>query len=220
MNQILLYTLFFTLNLYNFQLIGKFFFNSFGFNNKDLYNFVSKINSIIHAIYIVIVSKHFIHDNIDKNTFLESLDVTKAYLIYDTLTMVLYYKYVSSLPLMVCHHLAFLLSLFSKSVENYPKFVALGLIAEITNLSLYFGWFLMKKRLGDSILFIINGVLLITTFFYYRVFNFTSLFLIVLSLPDKKNETLFIFIIMLLNIYWFTRLIEQFIKSLLLFIHT
>ena len=86
--------------------------------------------------------------------------------------------------------------------------------AEITNIFLYFGWLLLKKGYEKSILFLLNGVILITLFLIYRVINFTNLFIFSLAVKNARFEQIFIFIIAMLNTYWFVKLLEKFLTGI------
>lgn len=192
-------------------------FNIFGFNNKNLINFILKINSIIHGLIIWYISIRYLSNNVEEETFLHYIEMSKGYLIYDTLMTLYYHKYVNGLKLMIIHHSLFFVALHSPLLVIYKHLAAQALKAEITNVFLYFGWFLLKKRWNNSIIFFINAGILLTLFLQYRVLNFTNLFIVSLSIEGVIMERIFIFVLMIMNIYWFVRLLEKFFISLLNF---
>ena len=114
-------------------------------NNKNLYNLVSKLNSIFHSIYIVYYS-HQLLKNPDeyKIEFFNALNVTRGYLLYDTIMMIIFRKHATNFNLMLIHHLVFFLVVCSNVVYELPILTARGLYAEVTNPFLYLGWFLIK----------------------------------------------------------------------------
>lgn len=213
MTYFLNYLLLFCVNFLNLKIGGKFFFNSFGFSHKDYINLISRINSIIHTIIITNICNNFLTGKINQEIFIENLEITKAYIIYDFLILFYYFKEMNSPYLMIIHHIVFLISLFSNKLNMYPYYVAEGLFSEITNIPLYMCWFLLKIKKTKISLFLTNSVITITLFYKFRVITFTKLFLISLS-EQEHNESIILFIIMSLNIYWFVLLIMKFMESI------
>lgn len=206
------YLFLFIISFYNFKIIGNIF--QFNITEKTLVNLLSKIMSLIHSIYIVSSCMNFNENKISENTFINSLNVTKAYLLYDIFVMTYYRNYVMEYKKLMLHHIILFLGLYSNKVHEIPLFVSKGLMAEITNVPLTIGWILIKRKKEKSMVFILNGFILLTLFFIYRVINFTNLFLLSLNITDKMYEMSFVGIIMLVNIYWFTKLLQKFFTSL------
>ena len=144
-----------------------------------------------------------------KKIFLNHLDITRAYLIYDTVIMNIYSDYIFHYRLMLIHHLIFLFGMSTSLIEIYPHYTAQALMAEVTNIPLYVGWVMLKKGYQRSKILLINGIIVLVLFFKYRVYNFTKLFYISLAIENGKVGTGVIFIIMMLNIYWFVKLFEK-----------
>ena len=57
---------------------------------KDYVQFVGKINSVIHATIVVVISVLFIFGLIDSESWIQCLEVTRGYILCDTL-VILYY---------------------------------------------------------------------------------------------------------------------------------
>ena len=215
MYELISYILSFLVLFQNIKILSKLLFNSFGLNNRDHISFISKIISIIHTIYVCTLAKLYLNNDISKEIFIEKLVITKAYLIFDLCIICIYnYGRPDFYPFLI-HHLVFLFGLYTNHLYTYPQHFAIGLLAEITNPFLYFGWFLLKKRWMDNEIFIINALILLSLFFVYRVLNFTKLFIIALLISKNHIEHLLMLVITLLNIYWFLKLLEKFVVSIL-----
>lgn len=218
MEQILCYITLFTFNFFVIKWIGI-YFNLFGFNYKIFINFLLKINSIIHSIFILYKSHIFLNlqkdnCNICTENFIKSLEFSKAYLIIDILLTIWYYKKIPNIKTILLHHLLFLLLLHTSILHIYPHIVAQALMCEITNFFLYFGWFLVKKKKTNNIFFILNALILLFLFLIYRVLNFTNLFIISLTIKEIYIERYFALILALMNSYWFIKLLEKFFSSI------
>ena len=87
--------------------------------------------------------------------------------------------------------------------------MAIALLSEISNQFLYFGWFLIKKKLENTLLFKINGIILLILFFIFRVFNFTYFSFFIFQNCSFFENIIFL-PITLLNYYWFVLLIKKF----------
>lgn len=205
----------FFITFYKFYTIGETIFDKYYFQQRDFINFTIKIISIIHTILICILCyKHSI-GNIEDEIFVKRIDITKGYLIYDIFCMLYNREYVLEFDKLILHHSILLAGLYTDKLSLYPAFVSQGFMAEITNLPLTLGWFLIKKGKQNTLLFYTNAVFLLGTFFVYRVLNFTDLFLKSLNMTDQWYEIGFVFIIMILNILWFIKLLDKFFKTLL-----
>lgn len=208
------YVIFFTLNFYSIKWI-LYLIGNLGLSRKDVINFVLKLNSIIHTCVICKSSFLYLNGDVEKETYLLSLDVSRGYLLYDMAMIVIYSKYVSEVKLTLLHHSIFFLGLYNPIINDYTELVAKGLMSEITNPFLYLGWFLLKIKHHKTFLFILNGFVLMTLFLIKRVFNFTNLFIVSLVVKDAGiGESMTCFLLMLMNIYWFVKLMEKFFTSI------
>ena len=209
------YFILFSLNFVNLKILGDYFFHSFRFSQKTYVNLLGKINSIIHSIIIVSACLNYNSGKIEEYNFYDYLEVTKAYLIYDIFMMTFYYHHMVNYYQTLIHHILLLSALFMPSIKQYPEYVSQGLVAELTNIPLYFGWLLIQIDRKKSILFVINALLLLTLFLKFRVMNFIQLWLIALA-EKLQIEAMFIFILALLNTYWFIKLLEKFFKTIII----
>ena len=200
---------------YNLMAISDVVFYKFGLNNYNFINFIIKLMGFIHTIFICNLCYNFRTGRIEKEVFIENLDITKAYFVYDIIVMTYYHTYIREYEKLLIHHIILLIGLYSDKIALYPELVAQGFFAEVTNLPLMLGWVLLKTHQSNTTLFFTNGILLLLCFLFYRVINFTDLFLKSLNITDKYHEILFIFIIMIINIFWFGKLMDKFFKTLL-----
>ena len=213
-DEMMQYGFFFIINFFTLLFSLKTFFNSFGLSYKNLIQLIVKINSIIHGLIICYISQRYLSNTVTDEIFMNYIEMSKAYLVYDMWIMVYYHKYIPGLKLGFVHHLLFFVSLYSPFLSTHKELAAKALTAEITNLFLYFGWLLLKKGYGKSMVFLLNGVILITLFLIYRVLNFTNLFIISLAVKNARFEQIFIFIITAMNIFWFVKLLEKFLTGI------
>ena len=190
-------------------------YNKYNFSQKDFINFNMKLVGLVHTIFICFNCYYFTTGKLDEDTFLERFDISKGYFIFDIFCMLYYRNHIIDFEKLILHHLILILGLHSDKFALYPQFVSQGFFAEITNIPLLLGWFLIKKGKQNTILFYTNAFLLLLSFFIYRVYNFTDLFVKSLNLTEKYYEMAFVFIIAILNIIWFIKLLDKFFKTLL-----
>lgn len=207
---------FFLFNFFNIKWLGKKYFHSYGLNSeKNLVLFSTRVNSIIHSFNIFFISNNIITGKITSEEFLEKINITRAYLLYDMLIMIYYYEFhLPNFFIMMVHHSLFFCGLFFDTVNQYPVLLAHGLTAEITNPFLYLGWYLIKMKKTNIFVFKLDSIILVLLFFLYRVINFIQLFLI--GIAEKKwVETFIFFIIMDMNLLWFIKLIYKCIREII-----
>lgn len=174
-------------------------------NNSSYNKLTSYINSCVHAKIVYVLSFLFLINVIDVSIWKICLDITRGYCFYDTL-MVLFndpYDYQT-----LIHHIFLFIGTYSYYITLYPHQTAIALLSEITNQFLYIGWLLIKKDLKDTIYFKINGMILLISFFLFRIINFTYLLYFLITYCDIYNSIIFI-PITLLNYYWFYLLIQK-----------
>ena len=174
-------------------------------SEKDFIQLIGKINSVIHATIVVVMSVLFLFNLIDTETWVKCLEVTRGYCLYDAI-MILYYT--PKDRNMIIHHTMLFFGSYSNFISIYPDQVAYGLLAEITNQHLYFGWLLIKKGKDKTWYFNVNAVILLVFFLIFRVINFTYLFVYTLY-NCSYLEPLAILPILLLNYYWFGLLLHK-----------
>ena len=178
------------------------------FNQKDYSQFILRINGIIHGNIISLFSLLFLSGIIDLETWLYCLDFTRGYCLYDML-MILQHMPIDTT--MLIHHLMLFSGTYSNFVMIYPEQVAIGLLSELSNQHLHYGWMMIKLNKSDCLLFKINAVFLLGLFLLLRVINFTYLFLFACS-NCSYIEPSVILPILSMNYYWFYLLSQKAFK--------
>jgi len=159
--------------------------NKINLPEKDYIQLIGKINSVIHANIVVVMSILLICDLIDSELWIQCLEITRGYCLYDTI-MILYFT--PKDRIMIIHHTLLFLGTYSNFISIYPEQAAYGLLAEITNQNLYFGWLI--------------------GFLIFRVINFTYLFIFAVY-NCSYAEQLALIPILLMNYYWFCLLLHK-----------
>lgn len=193
--------------IFNIFLKKSFLQKIINFSDQNYSKLIGYINSCIHAKIVYILSLLFILNIIDFSIWVHCLDIIRGYCFYDTI-LILYndpYNYQ-----MLIHHILFFIGSYNNYIYIYPLKMAFGLLSEISNQFLYFGWFLIKKNLHNTLLFKINSVILLILFFVFRVLNF-SYFLFFISQYCDSYEFFMALPITLLNYYWFYLLFSKFL---------
>lgn len=179
--------------------------NYINLTEYDYKHLLIRINSIIHANLIVLIGILFIIGFIDDSTWMLCLDITRGYCLYDTL-MILYFTPKDFT--MIIHHLMLFFGTYSHFISIYPIQAAIGLLSESSNQHLHFGWYMIKTKKTKSLLFKVNAAFLLLLFLFFRVINFTYLFLFA-CLNCSYIEPCLILPIMSMNYYWFYLLCQK-----------
>ena len=205
------------MNFYYYSL-GFYFFNIFlkntslqkiiHFSDKDYTKLTGYINSCIHANIIYILSFLFLLNIIDFSIWVHCLDIIRGYCFYDNLLILYYNPYNYQ---MLIHHVLLFIGSYNNYIFKYPLWMAQGLLSEISNQFLYFGWFLIKKNLNNTLLFQINAVILLILFFIFRILNFSSFSFFIFQHCGIFENLIFL-PITLLNYYWFYLLFKKFLN--------
>jgi hypothetical protein len=176
------------------------------FSDKDYFKLFGYINSCIHANIIYISSFLFLINVIDFSIWIHCLDIIRGYCFYDIFFIIYQNPYDYQ---MIFHHIIFFVATYNSYIYIYPYKMAFGLLSEISNQFLYFGWFLIKKKLDNTLLFQINGIILLILFFIFRVLNFTNFSFFIFEYCGIF-ECLMFLPVTLLNYYWFSLLLRKF----------
>lgn len=168
----------------------------------------SKINSCINASFAVYYSVSYLCGFNKIEDMEQYVLILRGYLIYDLINISYNYQHFDWATTLV-HHI----SLFGASYVNLydnsnTYYFARGMIGELTNFFLYFGWFLLKFNMDKTKIFKTNAYVLIILFFIVRASNYTLLLCEII-----QSETLLIILPVLilssLNNYWFYKLVQK-----------
>jgi|ETNmetMinimDraft_18_1059904.scaffolds.fasta_scaffold08353_1 hypothetical protein len=183
------------------------------FTFRDNLHIASKVTSCINAGLAVGSSCIYLLDNTQTKQIANYLTILRGYTVFDSINITYYHKHFDWAPTIIHHLSLFCLTRINMNIKRYPYYAARGLIAEITNFPLYFGWFLIKKKKIKTKLFKINAFLLVLLFFLLRASNFTHLTWYVLKDANPTQlEKLTMFILSCLNNYWFFKLSKKAFK--------
>ena len=206
-NELFLYVISYNLIKYctNFQL-----------NKNNHINFVSQLVSILHTSIIIPISILYLTEFIDVDYLVKYSNYTIAFSIYDSV-LVFYYRNTvfKNWKEVILHHIIMLFIVLH--IHLYPYEISLGLISEITNIPLYYCWYLIKTKHDKqkNIMtwnFKVSSIILLILFTLFRIILFTYLSFVSLKteLPYyKKSITP---CLTFLNYYWYYKLVQKFIN--------
>lgn len=184
-------------------------------NPYDIHKLAGYINTYIFAFYVVssIILMYFYNDDYQFiDNYVDLLDMFRDYFIYDIVNMTVFSSFRKNIPFYI-HHSIFLISYFYyyDYLFDFRLHLTKILFCEITQFFLINCWFLHKFTNYRTLLKF-NGLLLLITFFLFRVVNFTyHTILSFYILPNSMYYTSYLmFTLTGLNIYWFKLLLEMF----------
>ena len=192
----------------SFQLIFLLSSKFLKLSKRNNIHVASKINSCINASLAVGYSISYLCGFNQIKNMEQCVLILRGYLIYDTIN-ILYYPRYFDLATTFVHHI----SLFGASYVNLyddsnAYYLARGLMGELTNFFLYFGWFLLKFNMDKTKIFKINAYVLIILFFIVRASNYTQLLWEIFQIHSFFT-ILPILILSSLNNYWFYKLAKK-----------
>ena len=205
MNTELSIAAFYYLTFQLFFLLSSKFTN---FSKRNNIHVASKINSCINAGISVYYSIYYLCGFSEIKDMEQMALILRGYLIFDSIN-ISWYSDIFDWNSTFVHHL----SLFGASYVNLHEqsnayYLARGLMGELTNFFLYFGWFLLKFKKDGTKIFKINAYILIILFFIVRASNYTHL---LWELLRKRGfwTILPIFTLSSLNNFWFYKLAKK-----------
>lgn len=185
-------------------------------NNSDLHKATAYINTYIFALYVVlkIIIMHLKNDEYEYYmNYVDVLDMFRDYFLYDIVNMTVFSPFRRNIPFYV-HHMLYLISYFNFYDDLIDLRIHFSkiLFCEITQFFLINCWYIHKFTNYRSLLKI-NGILLLLTFFVFRVINFVyHTILSFYILPNSMWYVSYLLIILSsLNIYWFNLLKKMFL---------
>ena len=179
------------------------------FPKYKIYQFSNKLVSGIHSMISFYGAYKYINDGLDYETWNNKyIMITKMYLLYDTILCM----YSNEGIQILFHHIIFYFGVGYNELK-YSYFIAQALLAEITNINLHFGWFLLTIKYNKTKIFKINAIILIILFFIFRVLNYINLSYVSLITFTKmygfSNGAFLINGLGLRQVYWFKKLVEK-----------
>lgn len=200
----------------SFLMFGIFCF-MYEFNADFLnisHNYNSRYLSIIHSVIVSLMSISWLLDiyRFDDFSLIQSFPI--GYCLYDIIYDTYYNRFdvVNSL-----HHISFIF--FAGYLYNTePFYVVCGYLSEISTPFLYLCYFEIKSKNKNYNRLKLYGILLLITYFIFRILIFGFLFLIawyyyIIIGNMRLYIVVFINFLFGINILWFYKLIEKFVNS-------
>jgi hypothetical protein len=178
-------------------------------NNYKPVEWISRDISSLHTIICSISSILYIFDFININLWSKFLCVTIYFCIQDLYLVTLHYNYFNKMYLeTLIHHTIFIILILN--YEYFKKTLAIGILSEISTLVLNRTWMLYQMKLTKSYTFKLYCILLLILFFIFRIINFTCMFIYYYPIENIFIYKNILFIIVILNYYWFYKLCIKF----------
>jgi len=190
----------FSINFLVFKILSSFFIN----DDYKSYKLASYINSYFVSIC---VSTNCILNlfNFSDKRYYNTMDLLFAYFLYDTIAM-LCFDFKKSF-LFYIHHLSFVFTYlyFNNLFDIYKYEINNFFLCEISQIFLIHCW--LSLTFFNKKYFKINAILLLLTYFIFRVINFT--YYTYLSLVTNLYIFPICLTILSMNLYWFYLLIKK-----------
>jgi hypothetical protein len=188
-------------------------------DNIDNYKPVEWITreiSSLHTLITVCGSILFLFNFIDENIWSYFLTISFYFCAQDLLLISIHYNtFKKFYNETLIHHLIFMYVVYN--FKLFPKTLAFGLLSESSTYFLNKTWMMYQlkdqdKNIIKSNKFKYNCIILMILFFLFRVINFSIIFLYYLKIPNIFIYKNMLFIIVILNYYWFYKLYLKFIS--------
>lgn len=179
------------------------------FPKYKIYQLSNKLVSAIHSIISFYGAYKYLNNGLDYEIWNNKyIMITKMYLLYDSILCLFNNEGIQIL----FHHVIFYFGVGYNEVK-YSYFIAQALLAEITNINLHFGWFMLTIKYNKTKIFKINAIILIILFFIFRVLNYINLSYVSLitftNMYGFNNGAYFVNGLGLLQFYWFKKLVTK-----------
>lgn len=178
------------------------------------FEFTAMYASSIHSVFITIGVVLYIYNYITRiQTITQIFSVSLGYYLSD-LVYVLYSR-INFWQYIIHHIIVIYLIYYALSFNSlnelyklyfYIEYMAYALLSEMAVLPLNICWY--YKNTGKSfksITFIASSIFLVITYYFYRVINFTILFIHLIGL-EYYGICVISLPIIILNYYWFTKI--------------
>lgn len=166
----------------------------------------SRVISIIMCTAMIKGStQSLINSDYTSKIWNDTITIGKVYTLFDAyLILTNYSKFKNMFNEMIFHHLILYIIFMYQHIN--PPTLAKGLYVELSTIFLNFGWFMIKWGMQKTMLFNINSLILLLSYFIFRVVGFTALF-IYEDIPIYAKSIALP--LLLLNYYWFTLLCRK-----------
>lgn len=191
--------------------LPKYFINSKPLTN---FEFTTMYSSTIHSVFISIGMVLYIYNYITNiKTIAQIFSISLGYylsdlvyVLYSRINMIQYLIHHLTIIYLICYTLSFNSINEIYWLHFYVEYLAYSLLAEIAVLPLNICWY--YKNTGKSLKsigFIIWSILLVISYYFSRIINFTILFINLISL-EYYGICILGLPIIILNYYWFIKI--------------
>ena len=170
----------------------------------------SRIISSTHAMILSFFSTLYLIDIIDYEYWITFLPICSSFGLFDlTLVTIHYSKFKKNYVPIFIHHS---LLVFGPLLVTHPNsyVMAQSFLFENTVPILDFSWYLYHTNHNESLLFKVNAVVGLISFFLFRIVN--NFYLLTQSVQFNSLFQLATVSFMGLNIYWFYSLVKLFMR--------
>lgn len=180
-------------------------------NGEFIEECAARITSVLHMLLAVPVAGLYACNFLGLEVWLKTQQLTMGYLIYDAIYLCSFAAMYGR-PLettMLFHHLSFYLGI-TVMPPAYEWYIAMAYLAEISNPFLYLSWYMYKTGLHHTFprLFKYTAILLLGTFFVFRVVNFSYLLWTVVKM--SYIGAVLTAVLWTMNVAWFYKLAYKF----------
>lgn len=167
----------------------------------------------LHALLSSCFSFAFINNTISQNTYLNLITVSAAFALFDITLLIDPRNKVNTKSLLIFHHLMIILGVFlitdyMRVKDIYVKYVAFNFLSEISTPFLNLSIFLNKKNFAQSIIFKINSMIVMLSYFLFRIVIPAQI-----TYELYYNEPFIILMLQLtlssMNYFWFYKLCKK-----------
>lgn len=172
-----------------------------------------RVVSSTHSLWVVLFALLYFRKNISLLTWYKCLSFSIGYFIFDLSRHFSTETIAPTTLLEPCIHHTITLVVIVSYLNKYPILSAKGFFSELTTPLLYTSWVMLKSGYAQTVYFKVLAVCLLLSFALLRVYNFTS---IIRELYLKKATSLELAGfsgIVLINYYWFFRLLHKWIAG-------
>ena len=196
-----------------FYLFNSLYRNLLKDPNIKTFENANYIYSGLHAILSSIFSIMFVINSINKDTYLNLITISPAFAIFDISLLIDPRNKVNTKSVMIFHHFLIILSYFlitdyMRTNDKHVEYIANNFMSEISTPFLNLSIFLNKKKFTDNIIFKINSILVMFTYFTFRIFTPSQV-----TYDIYLNDSMFILILQLsmniMNYFWFYKLCKK-----------
>lgn len=171
----------------------------------------SRIVGSIHAFILSFFSVLYLNKIVDYHHWISFLPICSSFGIFDlSLVTINYDIFKKGYISILIHHVLLIFGPLLATYEN-SHIMAQAFLFEVTVPILDFNWYLYHTKQNDTIMFKINCLLSILSFFFFRVAN--NCYLLARSFKYNLKFQFATMLFLYLNIHWFLNLVKLFIRK-------